>query len=408
MPVKPTLAQLILNATLGGKSILVVSGGDEGDVLVQQEDGTYAPEAQSVGGSGDVVGPESAVDNAAARFDTTTGKLIQESSWLIHDNLTASPNNTVNHACIEATGGTTNVSVSIKPKGTGAFCLSAPDGTATGGNVRGLNAVDLRSAARVAASHVASGVQSFLGPYGSIASAEGSVNFCVGTSSGQASFLAASTSLTALVSGTRAAGFARDGGTVSGSNSFGHGNIPGFGSGDVSGAGAVGFSGALASGGTSFAHGYYAASDRHGMYSHACGAFSYGGFGEAQRVGFVLRNKTTNNTAATLFLDGASTRLTIPSGKVMSAVCRICGIKSDGTAVANYMRRVVIKNLAGTTSLVGAVETIGIDIEDNASTDVAITADDTNDALQINVTGITGETWRWVAVVEGLEIAYGT
>jgi hypothetical protein len=68
----------------------------------------------------------------------------------------------------------------------------------------------------------------------------------------------------------------------------------------------------------------------------------------------------------------------------------------------------VIKNVGGTTSLVGSVETIGTDIEDNASTDVTVTADNTNDALDISVTGIAGETWRWLAVVDGLEIAYGT
>ena len=71
------------------------------------------------------------------------------------------------------------------------------------------------------------------------------------------------------------------------------------------------------------------------------------------------------------------------------------------------MRKVSIKNVGGTTSLIGSVEAIGTDIEDNVLTDVTITADNTNDALQINVTGISGETWRWVAVVEGLEIAYG-
>jgi hypothetical protein len=173
-------------------------------------------------------------------------------------------------------------------------------------------------------------------------------------------------------------------------------------------------------GNRSFAQGIYAAalaelsvafgntprSDRYSQFSHAAGAFAAGG--DAQFTRFVARNKTTNTTPTTLFLNGSSVRLTIPSGKVLSAVCRICGIKSDGSAVANYVRRIVIKNVAGTTSIVGAIETIGTDIEDNASTDVAITADDTNDALDISVTGITGETWRWVAVVEGLEIAYGT
>lgn len=38
------------------------------------------------GGSGDVVGPASAVDNAIARFDTTTGKAIQNSGASVTDN----------------------------------------------------------------------------------------------------------------------------------------------------------------------------------------------------------------------------------------------------------------------------------------------------------------------------------
>lgn len=45
-------------------------------------DGTWAT---PTGGSGDVVGPGSATDNAVARFDTTTGKLIQNSAVLIAD-----------------------------------------------------------------------------------------------------------------------------------------------------------------------------------------------------------------------------------------------------------------------------------------------------------------------------------
>lgn len=38
------------------------------------------------GGGGDVVGPASAVDNAIARFDTTTGKLVQNSGVTLDDN----------------------------------------------------------------------------------------------------------------------------------------------------------------------------------------------------------------------------------------------------------------------------------------------------------------------------------
>ena len=142
------------------------------------------------------------------------------------------------------------------------------------------------------------------------------------------------------------------------------------------------------------------------MFARAAGRFA--ALGDAQFVQLVMRIKTTDATATTLMLDGSTTRLTITSGKIMFADILISGIKSDGSASACYKRKVAIKNVAGTTTLVGTVETIGTDIEDNASTDVAITADNTNDALQINVTGITSETWRWVAVVEGIEIAYGT
>ena len=39
----------------------------------------------SVAGAGDVVGPASATDNALVRFDTTTGKLIQNSGWTLGD-----------------------------------------------------------------------------------------------------------------------------------------------------------------------------------------------------------------------------------------------------------------------------------------------------------------------------------
>lgn len=47
--------------------------------------GTVVLVGQGASGSGDVVGPSSATDNAVARFDTTTGKLIQNSVVTIDD-----------------------------------------------------------------------------------------------------------------------------------------------------------------------------------------------------------------------------------------------------------------------------------------------------------------------------------
>ena len=56
------------------------------DDTVYVYDGTQWLDLAAGGsGSGDVVGPSSAVDNALPRFDTTTGKLIQGSSVIVND-----------------------------------------------------------------------------------------------------------------------------------------------------------------------------------------------------------------------------------------------------------------------------------------------------------------------------------
>lgn len=53
--------------------------GEQGEKGDQGDPGPPGP------GTGDVVGPSSATDNAVARFDLTTGKLIQNSSLVVND-----------------------------------------------------------------------------------------------------------------------------------------------------------------------------------------------------------------------------------------------------------------------------------------------------------------------------------
>jgi hypothetical protein len=334
-------------------------------------------------GSGDIavgVSGTGSVDNAALRADGTGGATLQSSAFVIADNATASPNNTVNHASIQATGGTTDVSVSIVPKGVGAFTLQVPNGTASGGDVRGANSVDMQTY-RTAATQVCVAARSVI--------AGGERN-----------------TITSLASASVISG-----GYQNVINGFGYYSIICGGYLNT----VAGSPYSVISGGQSntvttevgiIPGGIGASTTRYCQESTASGIFAAAG--DAQSVRLRARIKTTNNTPATLMLDGSAKRITIPSGKILFADLLVCGIKSDGSAGACYKRKVAIKNVAGTTSLVGSVETIGTDIEDNVSTDVAITADNTNDALQIDVTGIAAETWRWVAVVEGVEIAYGT
>jgi hypothetical protein len=59
----------------------------DGKLFTKKDNGTESIiEIGGGSGSGDVVGPSSATDNAIARFDSTTGKIIQNSSATLSDN----------------------------------------------------------------------------------------------------------------------------------------------------------------------------------------------------------------------------------------------------------------------------------------------------------------------------------
>lgn len=301
--------------------------------------------------------------------------------------LTASPNNTVNVERLAVTGGTTNVDLTLTPKGSGAsICGPAPDSTLTGGNKRGTYAND-GQILRGSASQVASGSSSTIGG--------GQSN----TASGSSSTVGGGQSNTASSTSSIIAGGASN--TASGgSSSVGGGE---FNTASGTASTIAGGQSNTASGSYSIASGYRSVSSLYAQFAHAAGIFS--AIGDAQNVRFVMRNKTTTNSAVELFLDGSATRLAIPSGEALHATVKIIGIKSDGTSTAVYLRQFSIKNVAGTTSLVGTVNTVGSDTA--AGTSISITANDTNDALKIEVTGVTSETWRWVATIDGVEVAYG-
>jgi len=285
--------------------------------------------------------------------------------------LTASPNNTVNAERLAVTNGTTNVDLVLVPKGTGAFIIGpAPDNTATGGNKRGTGAVDLMLT-RNSLIQVASAADSALlgGQYNK---AQGAASAVVGsyncTTSGTYSFIGGANSSSSA--GYSSAVIGGGGNSTSGDSSValgGNSSLP------------------------------YLAN----MVARGAGQYA------AQTISAILTGKTTDATPLILTAGrtGLNERFSVTSGKHIAGIVQVTGVKSDGTLVAYYIRQVVIKNVSGTTSLVGSVNTIGTDTA--AGTSIAITADDTNDALAISVTGITSETWRWVASFEGLNIAYG-
>lgn len=67
---------------------------------------------------------------------------------------TAAPNNTVNASRLLVDAASTNADAVVQPKGTGSILAQLPDNLTSGGNKRGINAVDLQTS-RTSATHVA-------------------------------------------------------------------------------------------------------------------------------------------------------------------------------------------------------------------------------------------------------------
>jgi len=168
-------ANAIISTDVNGDLALTPNG--TGDLVLDglkwpQADGTanYILKTDGAGqlswianDAGDVVGPAGATDNAVARFDTATGKLIQNSAVLIDDSnnvtgvvaLTATTVNattfdtnivaagvTLAGTSLVADGTDANIDITITPKGTGSVVMSlvdinggAIDGTTIGATV---------------------------------------------------------------------------------------------------------------------------------------------------------------------------------------------------------------------------------------------------------------------------------
>lgn len=124
---------------------------------------------------------------------------------------------------------------------------------------------------------------------------------------------------------------------------------------------------------------------------------STGGQGSSGLSRWVLRGTTTDATPTVLYINNDSTngKLTIPSGESWTFKVMCTGAGASGTS-AGFTVYGVIENVGGTTAIVGTNTTA--DAGEDDATDIAVEADDTNDALTVTVTGIA-ENINWTAEV---------
>ena len=316
------------------------------------------------GASAGIGGSTGATDNAILRADGTGAATLQNSDLNIDDATTTTQNNV---AITNQHSGQTNSALVLTPKGTGAFIVGPkPDGTSTGGNARGANAICVGP--RTSANQVAAGDSNIR--IGNQARSNGNNSIAIGTIS-----IADQNDSIAIGGAAQSmAGQAIVVGHNSNANSIAQYGLALGKDITISNVSATGV-------------GYQANASLRSQ------------FATRPFLSVYWSGTTTNNTATVLNLDGTATnRFTIAANTAAMVDLNIIARRTDTVDKWFSSRRMVAirRNNANGTAIIGSVQTIGTDQTEGSPTwSVAITADDTNEALQVEVTGAAGETVSW-------------
>jgi hypothetical protein len=329
---------------------------------------------------------------------------------------TTSPNNTVYVDSLTAAGSTTNVDVAIVPKGTGAILAAIPDNTATGGNKRGTNAVDLQTA-RASATQVASGQNSItLGVYntasgngsmalgyGAVSSGSGSTAIQEATATGNYS-LSCSPSNTA--SGQRSASLVGQSNTASGDFSA---NLGGT-SNTVSATYSINIGGSnnTNTGNYSVTSGK-SVNNNYGYGRHVRG-YNHTANADCQKSEMFLSKRTTDATATTLTAGGGSAIFDNQYIMFNQSAVRfkgtIIGKQSGSTNAAAWDIDGLIVRGANAASTTLNVSNVTLVQNTPAWGTPTLAAETTNGGLRVQVTGAAATNIQWTAVIETTEVIY--
>jgi hypothetical protein len=158
--------------------------------------------------------------------------------------------------------------------------------------------------------------------------------------------------------------------------------------------------------------GHSGKSTLYGQVSHAAGGFATQG--DAQHSILMARRATSDATANTvLTLDGgtpgSTNRLTIAASTAWSFLIKISAYNNTDNAAASwFLKGGIRRNAANGTTLIGTVTSETWTEAAMSTATVSAVADDTNEALEIRVTGIAGKPIRWVAVVDITQVSFGS
>lgn len=119
---------------------------------------------------------------------------------------------------------------------------------------------------------------------------------------------------------------------------------------------------------------------------------------------YVLYGTTTDATETEVLI-GGSTRISVPSNTTMFYEVNIVSRRTDATGESGaWHLKGCADNFSDTVADVGDVYEIAV-AQDDVNMSVDVRADDTNDAINVFVTGVASKTIRWTAIVKTIEVA---
>jgi len=292
-------------------------------------------------------------------------------------------------------GGVTASSDGSMAIGTGATVASASGALALGrsSTAAGNAAVSLPVSYASGANSLAAAINNSSSSYGSTATSSIAIGYRAKASG---AYSVAISGHTNVASGSQATSIGGENNTASGAKAV-----------------ALGGSTNYATAEASYAFGNRASAKEIGKYSYGgyfgfSGTFS-GGFGVGGSQGgmMVLGAATTDATPTVLRTNtsaaGSTNQLVAFTDTAITFEGSVTGIQNGAQAFASFLISGLLVNDGGTTTLVNSATTV---IDNQSSWTVAMSADNTNNALAITVTGEASHNIRWVANIRTSEVTY--
>ncbi len=161
----------------------------------------------------------------------------------------------------------------------------------------------------------------------------------------------------------------------------------------------------VASGYASFSYGTQSKAAERGKKSFASGYFAAAG--DAQGGQFILRVSTTDATPTVLSTDNGSSlstsQIIAASDTAITFDGTITAMQNGAQAYASWKIEGLLVNDGGTTTLANSATTV---IQNSSGWGMALSADNTNNALAITCTGEAAHNIRWVANIRTTEVTY--